>query len=49
MTAVTASEEARITLDSVWIGIGLNMLRTGPAENASRYLNHLHQPKESNA
>lgn len=46
MIAISAGDAAKITLDSVWIGIGLGIMRTGPAEDASRYLNHLHQMKE---
>ncbi|WP_157075429.1 hypothetical protein [Nesterenkonia jeotgali] len=46
MITLPPAEEARITLDSVWLGVGLNLLRTGPAEDTSRYLNHLHQMKE---
>lgn len=42
MITLPPAEEARITLDSVWLGVGLNLLRTGPAEDTSRYLNHLH-------
>lgn len=33
---------AKVTLDAVWIGVGLAILRTGPAEDTTRYLNHLH-------
>lgn len=46
MITLPPAEEARITLDSVWLGVGLAILRTGPAEDTSRYLNHLHQMKE---
>lgn len=47
MIALAAGDTAKITLDSVWIGIGLSIMRTGPAEDASRYLNHVHELKES--
>lgn len=46
MIAISAGDAAKITLDSVWIGIGMTIMRTGPAEDASRYLNHVHQRKE---
>lgn len=46
MITLPPAEEARITLDSVWLGVGLNLLRTGPAEDTTRYLNQMHDLKE---
>lgn len=36
------ADTAKVTLDAVWIGIGMSILRAGPAEDTTRYLNHLH-------
>lgn len=39
------ADSAKVTLDAVWIGVGLTILRTGPAEDTTRYLNQLHARK----